>query len=100
MMSRHADLFTAGIVIAASAGNLPINSLATIPTYVIHRRQDEVAAFEDTENTAEQLAKLGRTIKFEPLDRIRHFDLGPYSNAIQRAGTWVAEQWTNSIRTQ
>src|SRR5262245_15086042 len=57
--SRHPDLFTAAIPMASPAGNEPLERLATIPTYVIHSRDDEVAPFGPDERTARELEKMG-----------------------------------------
>ena len=93
MESRHADLFTAAIIIAGSARSEPLERLATIPTYVIHSRDDQVVPFEPAQRTAEELEKMGRPLKFEALEGLGHFEMGGYINAIRRAGQWVAERW-------
>ena len=45
MEAHHPDLFTAAIVIAGSTRDEPLDRLATIPTYVIHSRDDQVMPF-------------------------------------------------------
>lgn len=42
LASRHADDFTAAIPMAAAIGDEPLDALATMPTYVIHSREDQV----------------------------------------------------------
>jgi len=93
MASHHADLFTAAIPMAASTGDEQTDRLATMPTYVIHSRDDEVVPFTPAERNARALEKLGRTIKFEALQDIGHFQMGGYVESLRRAGRWVAEQW-------
>ena len=93
MASRHSDLFTGAIVMAGAAGDLPQESLATMPTYVIHSRDDQVMPFGPAERTARELEKLGRTIKFEALSGPGHYDMGAYVEPLRRAGRWIAERW-------
>ena len=93
MASRHSDLFTAAIPMAGSPGDEPLDRLATIPTYVIHSRDDQVMPFAPTERVTQELEKLGRPIKFEPLQGLGHYDMGGYLDSLTRAGQWVAARW-------
>jgi predicted peptidase len=93
LASRHPDLFTAAIPMAGSTGDDPIDMLATIPTYVIHGREDQVMPFAPTERMARDLEKLGRPIRFEALPGVSHFEMGRYVESLQRAFRWVAERW-------
>jgi predicted peptidase len=91
--SRHTDTFKAAIVMAGSTGDEPIDKLATIPTYVIHSRDDEVVEFEPTEQAVKELKRLKRTIEFEPLIGPTHFTMGAYIDSLARGGRWVADKW-------
>lgn len=93
MASRHADLFTAAIVMAGAPGNQPLDRLATRPTYVIHSRADDVVPFATTDAAVRELRRLGRVIEFEALDGVGHFDMGTYVDPLSRAGAWVADRW-------
>ena len=93
MSSRHADLFTGAIPIAGSSGDEPLDRLGTIPTYVIHSRQDQVVPFEPDERTTRQLEKMGKPVRFEALDGLGHYEMGGYIDALTRGGTWIAERW-------
>ena len=93
MSSRHPDLFTGAIAMAASTGDLPQDGLAKIPTYVIHSRDDQVVPFGPAERNAKQLEELGRPITFEELHGPGHFDMGSYIEPLQRAGRWIATRW-------
>ena len=93
MASRHADLFTAAIVMAGAPGNQPLDRLATRPTYVIHSRADDVVPFAPTDAAVRDLQRLGRVVEFEALDGVGHFDMGTYVDPLSRAGAWVADRW-------
>jgi len=91
--SRHPELFTAAIPMAASTGDDPPELLAGVPTYIIHSRRDQVVPFEPAARNAVALERLGRPVRFEALETPTHFDMGGYIPALQRAGAWVAAQW-------
>jgi len=96
MEARHADLFTAAIVMAGTTDE-PLDSLAKIPTYIIHSRDDQVVPFGQAEQRAAALERLGRPVKFEALEGLGHFDMGGYVPALARASSWVAERWGKEI---
>jgi predicted peptidase len=91
--SRHTDVFKAAIVMAGSTGDEPIEKLATVPTYVIHSRDDEVVEFAPAEKVVKELKQLKRTIEFEPLSGPTHFTMGGYIDSLARAGRWVSDRW-------
>lgn len=91
--SRHADLYTAAIPMAASIGDLAVDQLALQPTYIIHSRNDEVVPFAPAERNARALERAGRTVHFEALDDFTHFEMFRYVDALRRAGRWVADRW-------
>lgn len=93
LASRHADLFTAAIVMAGAPGTQPLGRLATKPTFVIHSREDEVVPFAPTDVAVKELRRLGREVEFEALDGVGHFDMGAYVDPLSRAGRWVVERW-------
>jgi predicted peptidase len=98
MASRHADLFTAAIPMAASPGDLPIDRLATMPTYIIHSHDDEVSPFAPDEQLAKQLVEMGRPVRFQALYGFGHFEMYRYVDALKGAGRWVTDQWLKSSR--
>ena len=92
MSSHHADRFTAAIVLAGRTEE-PLERLASIPTYIIHSRDDEIVPFAQAEQRAAGVEPMGRVVKFEALQGIGHYAMSGYVFALQRAGRWVAERW-------
>jgi predicted peptidase len=92
LSARHADRFTAAIVMAGRTGE-PLETLAKIPTYVIHGRDDEVVAFGQAEERARALEKMGRPVAFDALSGVSHYAMGSYVGALARGGRWVSERW-------
>jgi predicted peptidase len=95
MASKHPDVFTAAIPMAASTRDLAIDQLGKQPTYIIHSRSDEVVPFEPADRNARDLKKLGRDVQFAALDDFTHFDMVSYVDALRTAGRWVAGRWKN-----
>ena len=92
LSARHSDRFTAAIVMAGRTDQ-PVATLARIPTYVIHSRNDEVVPFGQAEERARALEKLGRPVMFEPLSGVSHYEMGSYVDTLARGGRWVSERW-------
>jgi predicted peptidase len=93
MASHHADLFTGAIPIAASVTGEPIEGLGTMPTYIIHSRNDQVVPFEPAARNARELERLGRAVRFEELSGVGHYEMGGYVDALRRAVRWIADRW-------
>jgi predicted peptidase len=92
LSSRHADRFTAAIVMAGRSEE-PLAGLARIPTYVIHSRNDEVVPFGQAEERVRSLEKMGRSVRFDALSGVSHYEMGSYVDALARGGRWVSEYW-------
>ncbi len=96
MASHHRDLFTAAVPMAAAVGNEPIETLATMPTYIIHSRRDQIVPFSPAERNAKELERLGRVVRFDALTEPTHFEMAAYVPALGRALAWVTAQWDKS----
>ena len=96
MAAHHRDLFTAAVPMAAAVGDEAVETLATMPTYIIHSRRDQVVPFAPAERNAQQLERLGRVVRFEALTEPTHFEMGAYVPALRRALAWVEDQWKTS----
>ncbi len=92
LSARHPDRFAGAIVIAGRTAE-PIETLARIPTYVIHSRDDEVVPFAQAAARASALEHMGRPIYFEQLVEGGHFAMGGYMGALSRGGRWISERW-------
>ena len=93
LSARHPDRFTAAIVMAGRTEE-PLADLARIPTYVIHGRDDQVVPFDQAEDRARALERMGRAVRFDPLAGVGHYQMGGYLLALRRGGRWVSERWT------
>ena len=95
--ARHADRFTAAIVMAGRTDE-PLANLAKVPTYVIHSRSDEMVPFAQAEQRFQALEKMGRPIAFDALSNVSHYSMGSYIESLTRGGHWVSERWNREKR--
>ncbi|MCC7009559.1 MAG: alpha/beta fold hydrolase [Acidobacteria bacterium] len=89
LSARHAAVVTGAVIAAGSPGDQPIDTLAPVPTYVVHSRDDEVVPFAPTERAVRDLQRLKREIRFEALTGLRHYDTAKYIESIARGIRWV-----------
>ena len=91
MASRHPDLFTAAVPMAARADRGDAEQVGDMPVFIIHARDDEVVPFEPAEQLAQEMDRRGQTVSFLPLDGVGHFQMG--AAPLRAAGQWVVERW-------
>jgi predicted peptidase len=92
LSARHPNRFTAAIIMAGRTQE-PVATIARIPTYVIHSRNDEVVPFGQAEERVRALEKMGRPVAFDALAGVSHYAMGSYVDALARGGQWVSERW-------
>jgi len=91
--NRHQDRFTAALPIAARPpedGGVPW----TIPVYVIHSREDEVAPLGPTEAHVAELRNQGADVRLVVVDGLRHFDTPRFVGPLKEAVPWLVETWS------
>ena len=93
--TRHADLFTGAIPMAASRGNNSLDGLGTMPVHIIHSPDDEVVPYGPAEETAELLAERGHPVRLLRVGGLGHYNMGGYIKSLQLAGEWMEEQWAS-----
>jgi predicted peptidase len=98
MSAKHPEIFTAAIPMAASTGDHPIDMFGTMPTYVIHSRDDERVPFEPAERNARQLARMGKPVHFEAVSGLPHFEMYRYVDVLRDGARWVAGRWTTAAK--
>ena len=90
LATRHPELFTAAIPMAARAED-DATQVGDMPVYIIHARDDEVVPFEPAEQLAQNMVVRGQTVAFEALEGVGHFRMGVAP--LEEAGEWVLERW-------
>ena len=91
--SKHQDLYTAAMPMAA----LPLRNAAgidwQIPILVMNSEADELFDFDSAERTASQLKELGANINFYAVENVSHYRADLYPGPIQDALPWLLAQW-------
>ena len=91
MASRHPDLFTAAIPMAARSDSHDAEQVGDMPVFIIHAREDQVVPFAPAEQLAQEMDERGQTVSFLPLDGVGHFQMG--AEPLRVAGEWILERW-------
>ena len=91
LSTRHPDLFTAAIPMAARSDGADVEQIGNMPVFIIHARDDEVVPFAPAERTARELQEQGHTVSFLALDGVGHFQMGV--EPLRVGGAWVLERW-------
>ncbi len=93
LATRHADLFTGAIPIAASRANDPLEGLEGIPVHLIHSPDDEVVPYGPAEATVKMLEDRGHPVQLISLEGASHYQMGDYIAPLRAAGEWMRRQW-------
>ena len=91
LASRHPDLFTAAVPMAARSDSEDAGLVGEMPVFIIHARDDEIVPFEPAAQLAHDMEARGQTVSFLPLDGVGHFRMGVAP--LRQAGDWVRERW-------
>lgn len=92
--SRHQDLFTGAIPIAARVAEGPDWA---IPLYVIHSADDQVMSFSAAKSHTEALKANGSTVEFVDAAGLTHYDTPAYQTHLPTAAKWMSDQWQQPI---
>lgn len=88
--SRHLDLFTGALPVAAAPDGQGANW--SIPVYVIHSTQDEVLSFDAAKRNADALKAKGVNVEFRALNGLQHFDTGAYASPVGDGMAWLLDR--------
>ena len=91
--TRHADLFTGAIPMAAAIRDVSLDGLGSMPVHIVHSRDDEVVPYGPAAEAAANLEARGHPVKLIELFGVGHYSMGAYVDALRQAGDWMREQW-------
>jgi predicted peptidase len=89
--SRHQDLFTGAIPVAApvAGGDVPW----TIPVYVIHSDKDEIVSYSKAKRHADAVKGKGAKLEFKTVNGLSHYKTTAYASAVGDAVRWLQSEW-------
>ena len=88
--SRHQDLFTAAVPVAAPVAG---GTDWKIPVYVIHSDKDNVVPSGRAKSHAEALKGKGAKVQFETVTGVGHYKTGAYAPYVGNAVRWLQAEW-------
>lgn len=88
--SRHQDLFTGAIPVAAPVAG---GDDWTIPVYAIHSTQDEVVSYSAAKRHAEALRANGSRVEFHTVTDLTHYRTPAYAEHVAAGVRWLQNQW-------
>ncbi len=89
--SRHQDLFTGAIPVAAPVARG--DEAWKIPVYVIHSDKDEVVSYNSAKRHADALKGKGTKLEFKTVSGLGHFNISAYGIHVNNAIKWLQGEW-------
>lgn len=88
--SRHQDLYTGAIPIAAPVAG---GDSWSIPVYCIHAECDEIVSFRAAKEHCEKLNANGAKIEFRAVPDFTHYQTAAYAPHLAEGVRWMMRQW-------
>lgn len=89
--SRHQDLFTGAIPVAAPVAGE--DAAWKIPVYVIHSDEDQIVSYEPAKKHAEAVKAMGVKLEFKTVHGLSHYKTSAYAPQVRDAVKWLQSQW-------
>lgn len=89
--SRHQDLFTGAIPVAApiAGGNVDWK----IPVYVIHSDKDQIVSYASAKRQADALKAKGAKVEFKTISGLTHYQTNSYGPYVGDGVKWLQAEW-------
>jgi len=89
--SRHQDLFTGAIPVAAPvAGG---DAEWKIPVYVIHSDKDDIVSYGEAKKHADAVKGKGAKLEFKTVNGLSHYQTNAYGAHVGDAVKWLQAAW-------
>jgi predicted peptidase len=89
--SRHQDLFTGAIPVAAPVAGGEVEW--TIPVYVIHSDKDDVVSYAAAKRHADALLGKGAKLQMKTIAGLGHFETPAYGAYVGEGVEWLQAAW-------
>lgn len=98
LTARHQEDLAGGIALSGPAPAGFMTTTWKIPLYVIHSRQDEYFAYEDTARAVNRLRANGAPIEFITINGATHFDTAGFIEPLRHAKPWLVKLWAGDVK--
>jgi predicted peptidase len=89
--SRHQDLFTGAIPVAAPVAGGDV--AWKVPVYVIHSDTDEVVSHSSAKKHADRVKGKGAKLELKTVSGLSHYKTGAYGTHVGDAVKWLQAEW-------
>jgi predicted peptidase len=89
--SRHQDLFTGAIPVAAPVADGDAGW--RIPVYVIHSDKDQIVSYSAARQHADAVKAKGAKVEFKTVSGLSHYQTGAYGRYVGDAVQWLQTEW-------
>ncbi len=98
LASRHPDIFSAAIPIAAPADTMTTPSVKDVPFYIIHGENDEVFPLDEVMRFYLEQKAEGADIQLLVVEKTNHYDLSRYIVPLKAAIPWIKRVWEENLK--
>lgn len=89
--SRHQDIFTGAIPVAAPVAGGDVDW--KIPVYVIHSDKDEIVSYSTAKSHADAVKGKGAKLEFKTVNGLSHYNTNAYGGHLNDAVKWLQAEW-------
>ncbi len=89
--SRHQDLFTGALPVAAPVAGEDV--AWKIPVYVIHSDKDEIVSYNSAKKHADVVKAKGAKLEFKTINGLNHYNAGAHGIHLSDGVKWLQAQW-------
>jgi predicted peptidase len=89
--SRHQDLFTGAIPVAAPVAGGDVEW--KIPVYVIHSDKDDIVSYSSAKKHADAVKGKGAKLEFKTVTGLTHYQTSAYGTHVGDAVRWLQAEW-------
>lgn len=96
MAKRHAELFSAAIVMAGRPPEVTLNTQWETPVYVIHGSNDELMPVAQTQKFVDALLATGAQVALEILNDVSHYETHRFVAPLRSSVSWLIDVWAKA----
>ena len=100
LLARHADFFSAGLIISGSPpGGLPADAITT-PLYILHSLDDVVVPLDATRQLVRSLQTREADVTLVTVRGIEHYQIGKFRPHLDPVHPWLQQRWNSLSGTE
>lgn len=93
LAAHHPELFTAAIPVSGIPDPEDLQSIGSVPLYIIHGENDEVFPLDKASRAFKILRKKNPAVRIKIVPGLSHYQTAAYVPALSRAAAWLKKTW-------